>query len=64
LNIPPEVKRHMEMWAKEKKFGNIQLNYVNGVIKSFNTAESLRVTFSGNLDGVSVSPVSNDVNLE
>ena len=54
----------MEMWAKEKKFGNIQLNYVNGVIKSFNTAESLRVTFSGNLDGVSVSPVSNDVNLE
>lgn len=46
--IPKPVIEEIEKWMKAKKYGNISLNFKDGVIKSVNISESCIVGNIGN----------------
>lgn len=41
--IPPKLTSEIERWIKEKKYGNIQINFSGGKIVNVNRTESFKV---------------------
>jgi hypothetical protein len=41
--IPPKLTAEIERWIKEKKYGNIQINFSGGKIVNVNRTESFKV---------------------
>jgi len=41
--IPPKLTDEIERWIKEKKYGNIQINFSGGKIVNVNRTESFKV---------------------
>lgn len=41
--IPPKLTDEISRWIKEKKYGNIQINFSGGKIVNVNRTESFKV---------------------
>jgi hypothetical protein len=41
--IPPKLTEEIERWIREKKYGNIQVNFSGGKIVNVNRTESFKV---------------------
>ena len=41
--IPPKLRDKIERWIREKKYGNIQINFSGGKIVNVNRTESFKV---------------------
>ena len=41
--IPPKLTSEIERWIKDKKYGNIQINFSGGKIVNVNRTESFKV---------------------
>ena len=41
--IPPKLTEEIQRWIKEKKYGNIQINFSGGKIVNVNRTESFKV---------------------
>jgi hypothetical protein len=41
--IPPKLSSEIEKWIKDKKYGNIQINFSGGKIVNVNRTESFKV---------------------
>ena len=41
--IPPKLRDEIERWVREKKYGNIQINFSGGKIVNVNRTESFKV---------------------
>jgi len=41
--IPPKLASEIERWIREKKYGNIQINFSGGKIVNVNRTESFKV---------------------
>ena len=41
--IPPKLNEEIEKWIREKKYGNIQINFSGGKIVNVNRTESFKV---------------------
>ena len=41
--IPPKLSAEIERWIKDKKYGNIQINFSGGKIVNVNRTESFKV---------------------
>ena len=46
--IPRRLVQEIEIWIREAKFGNLQINFVGGRITNINRTESLKVESLGN----------------
>ena len=46
--IPKRLQQEIEIWIREAKFGNLQINFVGGRITNINRTESLKVESLGN----------------
>ena len=46
--IPRRLSQEIDIWIREKKFGNIQINFVGGRITNINLLQSLKVESIGN----------------
>jgi len=40
--IPKELADEIRLWSGEARFGNIQINFVNGKVRSWNLNQSVR----------------------
>mgnify|MGYP001287841726 FL=1 len=41
--IPPKLTEEIERWIRDKKYGNIQINFSGGKIVNVNRTESFKV---------------------
>lgn len=41
--IPPKLRDEIERWIRDKKYGNIQINFSGGKIVNVNRTESFKV---------------------
>jgi len=41
--IPQKLTDEIEKWMKNRKYGNLQINFVDGKIMNVNRTESIRV---------------------
>ncbi len=41
--IPPKLTSEIERWIRDKKYGNIQINFSGGKIVNVNRTESFKV---------------------
>lgn len=52
--IPKKLLEEIIRWMREKKYGNIQINFSNGKIVNINRVESIRLEVIGNMEPSSV----------
>ena len=46
MSLPRRLVQEMEDWAKNKRYGHLQINYADGKIVNVNRVESFKVSVS------------------
>ena len=53
--IPKRLLSEIESWIKDKKFGHLQINFLEGRIVNVNRVESVKVEFLGQVEKVTAT---------